>query len=149
MNCKIKLKLFPILSLLITILITIILTSCGTPEKRTPPPVEKNTKTFAGKAIIVEVVDAKNGAGNDYRNYMEIYFNFIPADPDDRNNYLCRKCPDNRIRLFYDNRENFHRNWINKWDIKKGDEYKAIRHELIRNDGTFSVSHEVLLEPKK
>jgi len=131
------------------LLVMIFIISCGAPERRNNPPDKNRSKTHNGKAVITEITDSKNNAGGDNKGYVDIYFNFIPSDSSASKNYLCGTCPDNNIRLFYDNRESFHRNWVNKWDIKPGNEYPAVRREVFRDDNGSPVSHEVFLEPKK
>ncbi len=131
------------------LLIIIFSVSCGTTEKKTAAPIGENSKRHSGKAVITEIADSKNSSGGDNTGYAEIFFKFIPSDPAAVKSYLCTECSDNKIKLFYDNRESFHRNWITKWDIKPGSEYPAIRHELKRKDNTTGISYEVFLEPKK
>jgi len=123
--------------------------SCGTSDKKAAYQDNRFPKSYNGKAVITGIVDSKNSSGGDNRGYVDIYFNFIPSDRSAPKSYLCAKYPDNNIKLFYDNRDTFHKNWVNKWEIKPGNEYPAIRHESLNKDNTPPVSHEVFLEPKK
>jgi len=134
---------------IIILSITTLLVSCGTPAKKINSTPESQLKNHNGKAVITEIIDAKNSSGSDSRGYLEVYFNFIPADTHAAETYLCSVCSDKKIKLIYDNRESFHKNWLNKWEIQPGSEYPAIRHELMRNDNTSAVSYEVFLVPKK
>jgi len=131
------------------ILITLMFITCKTPEKIVPPPREDQKRIHSGKAVITKIADSKTGSADDTVGYVDIYFNFVPSDAGAMDKYLCRECPDNNIKLFYDNRESFHANWVKKWEIKPGSSYPAIRHELLRKDNRPSVSHEVFLEPAK
>ncbi len=133
----------------IILLATILSVSCGTPEKKITVPAEELSKRYNGKAVITEITDSKSDTETTNNGYVEIYFKFVAADPESAKSYLCTKCSDNKIKLFYDNRDSFHKNWVNKWDIKPGSEYSAIRHELKRKDNSTAISFEVFLEPKK
>lgn len=121
--------------------------SCGSPDKKTAGGEGTAVKYFNGRAVITEIIDSTEGSGG--RNYVEIYFNFIPAEASAAKNYLCRQCPDKRVKLFYDNRESFHSNWVKKWGIEPGCSYPAVRHDMKRNNNSTEVTYEVLLEPKK
>jgi hypothetical protein len=131
------------------ILIALMFISCKTPEKTVTPPRDNQKRIHSGKAVITKISDSRTGSGGDTIGYVDIYFNFIPSESGAAENYLCGECPDINIKLFYDNRESFHANWVKKWDIKPGSTYPAIRHELLRKDNRPSVSHEVFLEPAK
>lgn len=137
------------LSAVIFILIIISAASCKAPDRKHTPADDGFNRTHYGKAVIKEIVNAKDNSTDSSRGYVEIYFDFIPADPKEKEKYLCTACPDSKIKLFYDNRDSFHINWVKKWDIKPGREYPAIRHEMIRTDKTVPVSHEVFLDPAK
>jgi len=136
MNIKFK-YCFPILTIFL-------LLACETTVKKNTVLEEGLTASYHGKIVITEIADAANGK----EGYLEIYFKFIPSDRSAMQKYLCVTCPDTRQKLFYDNRDIFHSNWVTKWDIRKGSEYQAIRHELRRKDNSNSVSFEVFLEPK-
>jgi hypothetical protein len=53
------------------------------------------------------------------------------------------------IKLVYDNREIFHKNWVKKWDITSGKEYRASRKITRKNNKINIVTYEVYLEPGK
>jgi len=129
----------------VIILIAFFSVSCGTPDRKTG---ERST-AHKGKAVITEITASKDDSAAADSGYMDIYFKFIPSDPSAAEKYLCPECPDGRVKLFYDNRNSFHKNWIDRWEIKPGSEYPALRHELLRKDNAPAVSYEVLLEPKK
>ncbi len=130
-------------------LLTVLFISCKTTEKTALPPHEDEKIIHSGIAVITKISESKTGSDNDTIGYFDIYFNFIPSKPHAADNYLCKECPDTGIKLFYDNRGSFHTNWVKKWDIKPGNTYPAIRHELHRKDDRPSVSHEVFLDPAK
>lgn len=135
------------LSAVILILIIITAASCKTPDKKAVQ--NEFNRTHYGKAVIKEIAEAAESSEGDNIGYVVIYFDFIPADSKEKEKYLCSTCSDKRIKLFYDNRDSFHINWVKKWDIKPGNGYPAIRHEMKRTDKTTAVSHEVFLEPAK
>ena len=120
------------------LLIVIFSVSCGTTDKKIradqPAPSEKRQSNHLGKVLITEITDSKDDPAGDNSGYVNIYFNFIPADPGAAGKYLCPACSDSRRKLFYDNRDSFHKTWVNKWEIKTGKEYKAVRHELYRKN---------------
>jgi hypothetical protein len=133
----------------ILILLAVLFISCKTQDKTAAHLHDNQKRIHNGKAVITKISDSKTGSGGDTIGYVDIYFNFTPSDSAAPENYLCGECPDINIKLFYDNRESFHANWVKKWDIKPGSTYPAIRHELLRKDNRPSVSHEVFLEPAK
>lgn len=133
----------------IILLITILSVSCGTPEKKIITPGAELSKRYNGRAVITEITDSKNENESDNKGYVDIYFRFVPSDPDSAKSYLCSKCSDSKVKLFYDNRESFHKNWVSRWDIKPGSGYPAIRHELRRKDNSTGISYEVFLEPER
>lgn len=123
--------------------------SCAAPEKQIITAPAISSLDHHGKAVITEIRDTAGEPGKDTAGYQDIYFRFTASDQDAAENYLCKKCADLNQKLFYDNRESFHKNWIARWNIKPGNEYPAIRHELLKKDGTPAVSFEILLEPEK
>lgn len=138
------------------LLLSLIYLSCNAPDKRTEAvPRHEPYRAYNGKAVISEIAKISKiadeeiipGGGNN--GFVVIYFNFIPAVPYSGTKYSCAECSDTRIKLFYDNRESFHINWVKKWDISPGNEYPAIRHESLKKDNTLRVSYEVFLEPGK
>lgn len=137
------------LSAVILILIIISAVSCKAPYKKSVPVQDEFNRSHYGKAVIKEIAEARESTGGSSIGYVVIYFDFIPADPEEKGKYLCSTCPDKKIKLFYDNRDTFHLNWVKKWNIRPGSEYPAIRHEMIRTDKTSAVSHEVFIDPAK
>ncbi len=133
------------------VLIILISVSCSSPDKKkihgNTKQYEKRQANHSGKAVITEILPSKNDQAGDNSDYMNIYFKFIPSAPGAKEKYLCASCPDSNVKIFYDNRESFHKNWILKWEIKPGKEYSAIRHEYSRENGKTSVTYEVFLEP--
>ena len=121
--------------------VILFITSCNAPAHKSNPGTNNS---FNGKIIITEIIESKeNSTGGN--GYSEIYFDFYPADIHASQAYLCSECNDKRVKLFYDNRDSFHSNWIKRWDIKTGNEYPAIRHELLNENN--KVSYEIFLEP--
>ncbi len=142
-------KNFYSVNLLIRLLIPLFFVACAAEVKKTvTPPPEENVKVYYGKAVITGITDSGDTSAADKRGYMEIYFDYFPDDPGALKKYLCTGCPDTGKKLFYDNRENFHANWIKKWDIKQGNAYSAIRREELKN-GRPDVSYEVFLEQRR
>lgn len=143
-------KRFSCFTLLVIIIFSM---SCGTTDKKNKPdhsaPYEKRQSSTRGKAVIAEVAYSKEDPAGENSGFMNIYFNFIPSDPGTGEKYLCSSYSDKNIKLFYDNRDSFHKTWVFKWEIKPGKEYPAIRHEFTRKNNTCAVSWEVFLEPGK
>jgi len=134
---------------IIFLIIAITVLSCNTPYKKITPASGTVSEYHNGKAVITEITDSADDYGTINRGYVAIYFNFVPSDADSAKKYLCMECSDNRIKLFYDNRESFHLNWVKRWEIQPGSSYPAIRHEIRRKDNSSAVSYEVFLEPNK
>ena len=114
--------------------------SCNAPE----PKSNAGSNKFNGKIIITEITESKESSTGE-GGYFDIYFDFYPADIHAPQAYLCKECNDKRVKLFYDNRDSFHSNWIKQWNVKTGNEYQAIRHELLNENN--KVSYEIFLEP--
>ncbi|MCL2155761.1 MAG: hypothetical protein FWH53_08875 [Leptospirales bacterium] len=117
--------------------IILFIASCNTPKSNA------GSNKFNGKIIITEIIESKESS-NGEGGYFDIYFDFYPETHASKA-YRCSECNDKHVKLFYDNRERFHSNWINKWDVKTGNEYPAIRHELLNENN--KVSYEIFLEP--
>lgn len=132
---------------LILAAVTLTAAACTSPEDRDTPRRVNITKVYDGRAVITSISDSSID-GQVKPDYSDIFFNFEPSDPASAKEYLCSGCSDLNKKLFYDNRESFHKNWVEKWGIKKGNIYNAKRHELHRGDNTSSVSYEVFLEPR-
>lgn len=83
---------------------------------------------FHGKATITEVKQSvynPDGKGN----YFDIYFDFVPDEKDAPGKYRFKKWKDTHQRLFYNHRGNLHRSWVEKYNVKKGNVYRAMRYE--------------------
>ena len=125
----------------ICLIALLFIVSCAAPEQM---PNERTNRT-SGKITVTEIVRLKENSSGESGYYSEIYFDFHPADTG--KTYLCNECKDKRVKLFYDNRDNFHSNWIEKWNVKTGNEYPAVRHDLIKEDNKPAASYEIFLEP--
>lgn len=131
------------------VLIAVILTlSCGSEKviKQEEKPAV-TTASWAGRAKIVSI----GRQGDSYsreKDYVEVRFDFIPDDPAAPGKYLSCDDGDKNILLFYDNRYDLHKNWIFKWGLKVGNEYRAIRHENIKNSPGHRTEFVVTLEPR-
>ena len=125
----------------------LVLSYCAQEKQLIRQPGEIST-TYNGKAVITQIRDVKSGAGGDDKNYVEIYFDFVPL----KNGvpaYSEIESSGRMIKLFYDNRDLFHKNWVKKWDIKSGNEYPAFRRVTKKENKINFVNYEVLLEPGK
>lgn len=112
--------------------------SCSTKE---PAVIKKNEslfKSYKGTARIVSITPSKDTVNTEGSSYMQLYFDFLPADPGVKNNYQFPEAADSNILLKYDNRKSFHKNWILKWGLKQGNEYPAVRYE---NSGKVTGAH--------
>lgn len=139
-----KKNLFCIIPALVLLYIHL---SC-TAEKQSAKQQVEPPLVYNGIAVITEIRDAKSGAGGDDKNYTEIYFDFVPL----KNGvpaYSEIESTGRMIKLFYDNREIFHRNWVKKWDIKSGNEYPALRRITRKENKLNYVTYEVFIEPDK
>ncbi len=85
-------------------------------------------KIISGKARIVSIVPSSD-AGEP--GMMNVFFDFIPEKSGKVTDYKYPQVGDKNIKLYQDHRENFHRNWIKKWDIKEGGLYSALRYERL------------------
>jgi len=126
------------------ILISVIIPfSCSKEQVQT----ERKKTSWSGKARIVSIgKKGESSSGN--IDYLEVRFYFIPDDPSAPEQYLAAEEPDRNRLLFYDNRYELHKNWISKWGLKTGNEYRAVRHENILNSKGHRAAFEVLLEPR-
>ena len=134
---------------LIIITVLLFLFSCKTEE---PVVIKKSDpvfRTYNGKAKIASIVPSKENDGKDSSSYMELYFDFIPSDPDAGQKYQYPEKRDSNILLQYDNRKSFHKNWIMKWGLKTGNEYPALRHEGSGKVTGGHVYYDVELSPLK
>jgi hypothetical protein len=101
------------------------------------PETISNRSSFHGKIIITEITESKENSGGE-SGYSDIYFDFHPVD--------IQAEKDKHVKLFYDNRDSFHSNWIQKWSIKIGNAYPAIKHERV-SENNKATSYEIFLEP--
>ncbi|MFW6181577.1 MAG: hypothetical protein ACOC8N_07500 [Spirochaetota bacterium] len=92
-------------------------------------------EAFPGTARIVEVADsAYNPTGKN--EFVDIYFDFIPADPTAPERYRYPGWADTHQRLFINHRGNLLRAWVEETGLEVGDEYPAVRRERIRGGGS-------------
>lgn len=82
------------------------------------------------------------------KDYIDVRFDFTPDDADAVNGYLVKESPDKNILLYYDNRFDLHKNWIEKWGLKTGNVYRAVRRENTQNSPGKRAAFEVFLEPR-
>ncbi len=120
--------------------------SCKTPDKSLEKP-SILFKTYNGKAVITSIVPSKDDNGKESSMYMQIYFDFIPADSLAPGKYEYPESADTGRLLYYDNRNSFHNNWIQKWGIKSGNEYPAMRVESNGEKSGAHIYYEVELHP--
>ena len=105
------------------------------------------TASWAGKAKIISTGKPGESCSGE-RDYIDVRFDFIPDDPGAATKYLAGDVSDKNILLFYDNRHDLHKNWIIRWGLKKGNVYRALRHENTLNSEGNRASFEVFLEPR-
>lgn len=111
-------------------------------------PEEKTSSVYNGIAVITQIRPAVSGSGADDSDYVEIYYDFVPV----KNGmpvYSEIESSGRMIKLVYDNREIFHKNWVKKWDITSGKEYRVSRKITRKNNKINIVTYEVYLEPGK
>lgn len=124
----------------IPVLLTmLLLISCSSTVEK---PAATDTRVHKGKAVICEITFP------DSNGYSEIYFDFIPDNVRDTENYLCAGCPDFKQRLRHDNSDMFHTNWIREWGIKRGNAYIAERVEHGRAAEGYKTFFDVTLKPE-
>jgi len=127
-----------LMRLFISFITLLLVISCST-EK--PAVIKKNEslfKSYKGTARIVSITPVKDSVDTEDSSYMQLFFDFSPADPGAKNNYQFPEAADSNILLKYDNRNSFHKNWILKWGLKPGNEYPAVRYE---NSGKVTGAH--------
>ena len=99
---------------------------------------------ISGKARIVSIVPSSDGGEP---GMVNIYFDFIPEKRGQVSSYSYPQVGDKNIKLYQDHRDNFHRNWIKKWDIKEGGLYSALRYERLNPSGSVAnVYFEILFD---
>lgn len=103
--------------------------------------------SWTGKVKIVSTgIPGKSCSGE--KDYIDVRFDFMPDDAGAVNRYLVNEASDKNILLYYDNRFDLHRNWIEKWGLKTGNVYRAVRHENTLNSPGKRAAFEVFLEPR-
>ena len=126
----------------------IIFLSCGTGKIITDKPHDTVTSAdWSGKVKIVSTGKPGESCSGE-KDYIDVRFDFFPDDADAANRYLVKEAGDKNILLFYDNRSDLHKNWIEKWGLKTGNVYRAVRHENTLNRPGKRAAFEVFLEPR-
>jgi len=139
-----KKNLFYITSFLIW---TSIMVSCAQ-DKQVIRELNEVSTVYNGKAVITQIRDVAGTSGADDKNYVEIYYDFVPVKKGVPA-YSEIESTGRMLKLFYDNREIFHKNWVKKWGIKSGNEYPALRRVTRKDNKINYVTYEVYLEPEK
>lgn len=124
-----------------------ILLSCAQ-EKLAVKPQEGSSMVFNGIAVITEIRDVRNPGVIDENSYVEIYFDFVPLK-NGKPAYSEIESTGRMIKLVYDNRDTFHKNWLKKWDIKTGNEYPALYRKTKKENKLNYVTYEIFIEPAK
>ena len=133
----------------ILIIITImVFTACGSEKIISNEPDNMVTSaSWSGKVKIVSTGKPGKSCSGE-KDYIDVRFDFVPDDADAVNRYLVKDVSDKNILLFYDNRSDLHKNWIEIWGLKTGNVYRAIRHENTLNSRGNRAAFEVFLEPR-
>jgi len=122
--------------------------SCGTEKIITDKPSGTvSAASWTGKVKIVSTGKPGESCSGE-KDYVDVRFDFIPDDPDAVNRYLVKNVSDKNILLFYDNRSDLHKNWIEKWGLETGNIYRALRHENTLNSRGNRAVFEVFIEPR-
>ena len=124
----------------------LITAACGT-ETVIPDKPALTTASWNGKAKIVSIGKEGESSSRE-KDYLEVRFDFIPDDPTAPERYLAGREGDRNRLLVYDNRQDLHKNWIQKWGLKTGNEYRAVRYENIKNRPGYMTEFVVNLEPR-
>jgi hypothetical protein len=99
-------------------------------------------KIIPGKARIISIVPSSVSSEPGMFN---VYFDFIPEKS--AGDYKYPRIPDKNIKFYQDHRDNFHRNWIKKWNIKEGNLYSALRYERVNPSSKVNnVYFEILFD---
>jgi hypothetical protein len=133
---------------LFLVLLLMVYFSCGSGKFVTDEPDGIiSSASWPGTVKIISIgTSAKSYSGE--KDYVDVRFDFIPDDARAASRYLVKDVSDKNQILFYDNRSELHKNWIDKWGLKTGNIYRAVRHENIMNSSKNRVSFDVLLEPR-
>lgn len=130
------------------VLLFLIFVSCGTGKVITDKADNTVTSaSWSGKVKIVSTGKPGESCSGE-KDYIDVRFDFVPDDAGVVNRYLVKDVSDKNILLFYDNRSDLHKNWIEKWGLKTGNVYRAIRHENTLNSRGNRAAFEVFLEPR-
>jgi hypothetical protein len=106
-----------------------------------------NYTAYHGSAKIVSIeTSAYNPTGK--HEYVDIYFDFIPDDPQAPEQYRYKTELDKNQRLFYDHRGNLHKNWVEDTGIRVDNVYPAVRYERTRHIFGAPVFFEVDVTPE-
>ncbi|HQO39468.1 MAG TPA: hypothetical protein PK986_03270 [Spirochaetota bacterium] len=133
---------------LFLVLLLMVYFSCGSGKVITDKPDGIITSaSWPGTVKIISIgIPGKSCSGQ--KDYVDVIFDFTPDSADAAKKYLVKDVSDKNKILFYDNRSDLHKNWIDKWGLKTGNIYRAVRHENIMNSSRNRVSFDVLLEPR-
>jgi hypothetical protein len=133
---EMKKRIFPqFYILLITVLLA---SSCAKKDIKS----NEDFKIIPGKAKIVSIVPSSDSSEP---GMVHVYFDFISKKS--AGDYKYPRIPDKNIKLYQDHRENFHRNWIKKWNIKEGNFYSALRYERVNSSSKINnVYFEILFD---
>ncbi|HPQ54589.1 MAG TPA: hypothetical protein PK253_15165 [Spirochaetota bacterium] len=125
--------------LAVTLILPALFAACGT-------TVEEAYTAYRGTAKIVAIEESHyNPTGNN--EYVDIYFDFQPDDPEARKNYIFKNTSDTRQRLFFEHWGNLHEKWVQDTGIKINNVYPAVRYEKRGGFGGAPVFFKVSVLP--
>ena len=130
-------------TLLVSAVLLVILPGCSS---KVAAPVDRDSGLiyYSGKAKITAIVPSTESSE---RGMYHIYYDFTPLNASHPSQYKHPLTVDTNIKLYHDHRESFHINWINKWNIKVGNSYPALRSEQKNAAATGNNVHfEILLD---
>lgn len=123
----------------VMLIVPILFTACGT-------TVENAYTAYSGKAKIISIQESQyNPTGNN--EYVDIFFDFQPDDPDAPKKYIYKKTPDTNRRLFFEHWGNLHEKWVRDTGIKINNVYPAVRYEKRAGLGGAPVFFRVSVLP--
>ena len=127
-----KISIIPILMLLFA--------ACNT-------TLESSYDAWEGKARIISIKESDyNPTGKN--EYVDIYFDFTPADPEASKKYRFKNELDTNRRFFHDHRGNLHKKWVADTGIKVNNVYPATRYEKKGMSGGAPVFFRVNVAPQ-
>jgi len=136
-----KIKFF--YSLLISASLCAVLSGC-IGRNAAPADSDPGLIYYSGKAKITAIVPSTESSS---KGMYHIYYDFTPLKASHPSQYRHPLTGDRNIKLYHDHRESFHLNWINKWNIKVGNTYPALRSEQKIGAVTGNnVNFEILLD---